>query len=387
MKQALPTAVLRWRYAVLAVWSAGWAALLAAQWDPRAFGFNDWTVFRLAGRLLIGRDGYDPGPGGALHMYANLPKLQIGPPAVVASLPFDLLPAVPGAYAAVAAMTALGLLVVLAGERLGRVLVPGRDTAALTLVGGLLVLPAWTVLSALSMHLDDLLVLLLLAGAMLATAHPRPVVVAVLLGIAIAAKPWALVLLPVVWGLPRVHRAAAVLGALVVAALCWSPFLIAAPDTVSALGGVRLPVAADSALRLIGVAAGDDAPGGLRAVQLVLAVGAGVWVARRGRWYAVPLAAIAVRVALDPQTYAYYAAALVVAAFLCDAARRVPPFLTAGALAVAFVPMLLADAVPSIAAGLRIAGCVLLIVAAAAPDRFDLARRTVSRERAPASTP
>lgn len=376
--------LLRWRYAVLGVWSAVWATALARRWDPHDLGFNDWTVFQFAGRILTGQDGYDGGPGGPLHLYANLPKVQIGPPALYASLPIDALGPTAGTYAAVVVMSALGLLFLFVAERLGQALAPDRRPDRVLLLGGLLFVPAWAVIAASALHLDDALVLVATAAAMLAVAHGRWVPAGALLGLALATKPWAVFLLPVLWGLSRTRRPAAFLVVLGVAAAFWAPFVLVAPDTVSALGGVRLFVAPDSGLRLLGVAV-DEAPTWARALQLLVAVGAAALVAVRGHWVAVPLAGVAVRVALDPQTHLYYGAGLVAAALLVDlASRRTWPVLTVAASVVVYLPLLVDGPAPVLAGALRLIGCAGLVAVAVRPGLVDVLLR---RSPVPASTP
>jgi hypothetical protein len=68
--------------------------------------------------------------------------------------------------------------------------------------------------------------------------------------------------------------------------------------------------------------------GWLRPTQFGLGIAAGSWMVWRGNWAAAPLAGIAMRVALDPFTWAYYGLGPVLAALIWDLARpgsrRVP---------------------------------------------------------------
>ncbi len=76
-------------------------------------------------------------------------------------------------------------------------------------------------------------------------------------------------------------------------------------------------VASSSGLWVLGYR-GDVIPAWGRLAQLVGAPLVGVLAALRGRWPGVLLAAIAVRLVLDPQDLAYYAAGAVVAALVLD---------------------------------------------------------------------
>jgi len=72
-----------------------------------------------------------------------------------------------------------------------------------------------------------------------------------------------------------------------------------------------------SVLALFGVPIGD-APAWVRPVQLGAALALGALAVLRGRWAAVLLVGIAMRVALDPQVFLYYSAGLLLAALAWD---------------------------------------------------------------------
>jgi hypothetical protein len=96
--------------------------------------------------------------------------------------------------------------------------------------------------------------------------------------------------------------------------------------------------------------------------QLTLgAIGAAL-VAHRRNWAAVPLVAIAVRLALDPEVHHYYTAGLVVAAFIWDLHTRPGhiPYATIAAATLEVVrPPLVSD---SISGGWRLAVTVGAVV-------------------------
>jgi hypothetical protein len=74
-------------------------------------------------------------------------------------------------------------------------------------------------------------------------------------------------------------------------------------------------------LRALGVTTAGT-PGWDRPVQLFLGILLGVVAVSRGRWLAVPLVVLAVRLLFDPGTYPYYTAGLVLASVLVDLGWR-----------------------------------------------------------------
>jgi len=197
------------------------------------------------------------------------------------------------------------------------------------LLGGLLVVQSWTSLAVVYVHLDDVLVLSAAVFALWAITRQRWLLTGLLLGVATAAKPWGIILVPLVLTLPRKERLRASLVAAAVTAASWGPFLLADSRTVSA-GRVQNGVTGASVLHLFGVASGT-APAWVRPAQLALALVAGCWVVSKGRWGAVLFVCIALRIALDTQAVAYYDTGLVLAAFAWDLlrSRRQLPIWTA----------------------------------------------------------
>jgi hypothetical protein len=121
-------------------------------------------------------------------------------------------------------------------------------------------------------------------------------------------------------------------------------------------------MAADSGLRMLGVS-GHNAPEWARALQLPLAAAVAMVAAVRGRWAAVPVVAIAVRVATDPYTFSYYGGGLVAAAFLWDTAcGRRRPTATVAALVVGYLPIFLLPLGAHVAGWTRLIGCVALVL-------------------------
>jgi hypothetical protein len=226
--------------------------------------------------------------------------------------------------------------------------------------GAVVVIPLWTWEAAQWRHLDDVLAVTATLAATALIARRRPWwLAAALVGIGVASKPWALVVTPVLMGLPRVRRAPATVVMVAAAGACWAPFVLAARGTVSALGAYRLPVGSATTLHLLGVTAGSTAPGWVRPVQLVGGVAISLVVAARGRWTAVPLVGFGFRVVTDPQSYLYYGLGPLLGGLLWDArsGRRVPVM----TMAVAVVEFVMPALLPLPDAACRLAGLLVVL--------------------------
>src|SRR5439155_15776005 len=106
-----------------------------------------------------------------------------------------------GYHTVVVACSLFGVAAVRAVERIA--VRQGGDplaTARLALVGGALFLLVWIDLAR-SAHIEDVVVYAATIGAIAAIARRRPVTVGLLIGIAIGAKQWAVILLPLVLAL------------------------------------------------------------------------------------------------------------------------------------------------------------------------------------------
>jgi hypothetical protein len=318
LRRAAP--LLRWRYPLLTVAAFGFCLQ-----HLRGTG-DDWHFFVLGSELLFGRHrSYSFLPGG-LHLYANYPELQIGPLSFVAATPFRLLGRTDGRIAVALFGTAVAPAIVFTLERAAAAVwhEADRDLAAMTaFLGGLVVVQAWSPLATIYAHLDDVLLLGALAVAVWAVAVRRPWLVGAALGTGMALKPWGIVAVALVLALSRRDWWKAATVAAGITAAAWLPFIIGDPAT---LGAIRPAVetAPASVLALLGVTLGD-APGWVRPVQLGAALAIGALAVARGRWGAVLLVGIAVRVALDPQVFLYYSAGLLVAALAWDLLRSPRP--------------------------------------------------------------
>jgi hypothetical protein len=299
---------------------------------------TDWQFFTWGSDLLFGQHhlfqrlsySIDPTLPGGLHLYANYSFLQIGPPAFLAAKALQWGPQegllLSGVVIAAMGVLYIGLLEAVFPRR-------GRYVQLGALFGGALVTLVWAMVMYYR-HLDDALTLLALAVATVGLERRRPVVSGLALGLAAASKPWGIPLLALVLALPTTR--ARVQGAAAAAAVCiasWGPFLIADAKTFD-IGHVQLHVAPDSPLAAMGVHVIRDG-GGIRLAQFGIGLIVVAAIAARGGWAAAPLAAFAVRLALEPAAYPYYAAGVVAAAYLADVALRrgAVPLLTLAAAA------------------------------------------------------
>lgn len=312
--------LLRWRYVILVA-----ASIAFALQHLRGTG-DDWDYFASGSELLFGHHRpYTILPGG-LHLYANYPELQIGPLAFLVAMPLHLLGGNDGRVAAALLMTLVAPALVLVLERTARLVWPPTDalsdnmTALTAFLGGVLLVQAWSPLAVIYGHLDDVLVLSACSVALWAVARARPALLGTAIGLGMAAKPWGVVALPLVFALSGRARWKALGISAAISAVAWLPFVIADHATLSAIRPAVITSPA-SVLHLLGVPLSGGAPAWVRPVQLGAALIAGGFAVRRRRWGAVLLVGIATRIALDPQVFLYYSAGLVLAALAWDLLR------------------------------------------------------------------
>ncbi len=342
-----------YRWSIIVSWLCI-VGFLSAIWP----GSGDWNYFRNGSGALLGWPTV--GTSGGIHVYATMPSLQIGPPALVATIPFRLLPQPWDLITARVALAATLLLLLRLVDRLAEATGLAEDVRRRgILLGGVALVPAWVDLAVEFVHLDDVLVLVLAALAMLQIARRRPLLAAVLIGVAVAAKPWAIVLAPLLlrWGWRAAVRPVAVAAA--VAAAWWAPFLLD-PETLPALWGFRLRVSEGSGLFALGLEPATFIPSWVRPVQLLGGTALGVLAAARGRWAGVVLVGLATRVALDPNPLLYYGVGPVLGALLWDMTRTRSgiPWTAAGTMAALSLLPSVAD--PQIAGVVRLAACAVL---------------------------
>lgn len=351
------------------VWMAFWAALHV----PTAL--VSWHYVMTGAALLR-----SAAPDGGLHLYAAHPELQMGPLTFLVMSPFGHVPEVVSGVVVAVLVAAAGPVLVALLPTLVGVPVSARQRGLAALV----LLPVWAELGVHYAHLDDALALALLVGAMLAVRRDRAIVAALLLAASADAKPWALAFLPVLLGLPRTRWVRALGTWTAGVAVAWLPFLLADPGTLHA-GRFAIPNDASSSLRALGFTE-PGTPMWDRPVQVLLGLALATVAVHRGRWLAVPAIALGVRMLLDPATYPYYEAGLVLATVLVDLGLRRTrwPWLSIVAVAGTYVARHLTVLTPTDPqlGVLRAVVTLTVLAVALGPDPADTVRRAVSAVQA-----
>ncbi|HVT22085.1 MAG TPA: hypothetical protein VHE57_11945 [Mycobacteriales bacterium] len=288
-------------------------------------GNGDWVLFEVGARSLVHYHHNNLYGGNRWHLYIENADLQIGPPAfwaiaIFEGLKFRTIYALFGFV-----MPALGLLAVgsatLTGAATRTVRLASRFwVEAAFAAAAVCVAAVWAFDSNSAKHLDDAMALSFAATAAMLIARQRPWWLAgILLGTAAATKPWAIILAPMLLGLPRRDLARTTLVTILAAAFWWAPFVISAPSTIQALGHFPVVTQPGSVLQLIGF--DGHVERWLRPVQFIVGLGVGAFVAFRRTWLAAPLAALATRVLTDPYAFGYYGLGPLLFAYLLDSAN------------------------------------------------------------------
>ncbi|MET7727788.1 hypothetical protein [Streptomyces mirabilis] len=294
----------------LGLWATVW--FLA---DLHGGGYS-WHYFANGSTLLFSGSGASP--AGGLHLYANYPNLQIGPLAFLCAW---VLGNLGGVVAAQLTMMSVGLLVLRLIEQTALARQPDLRSRPQALrmtlaAAGAVFLIVWASLAVHYSHLDDVLALLFAALAIRAVLADVPALAGLSLGLAVDAKPWALVFLPLALAVARDRRRHVAFYAVAVVLLAWLPFVVADPAT---LGATQYHIVNEpsSALRALGVSTAGT-PSWDRPAQLVLGCVLGAAAILRGRWVAVPLLGIGARLLLDPGVYDYYSAGFLLGTLLWE---------------------------------------------------------------------
>jgi hypothetical protein len=313
----------RWRYALLSSWAVGWFFL---RYETESRGLSDWLWFEFGARTIVHLNGHYA--TGGLQLYAHYPVIQVGPPPLVLVAALQWLPPTVVVVVMGIAMALAGVLCIRIIETVARSVGTGSAADAshdvvgtVVLLAGLVATACWAWNVAYWMHLDDVMAITLSLAAMAAISRSRPWWLGTLLiGLAVASKPWAIVMTPILFGLPREQRAKSFLVMLAALAAPWLPFVLGDQHTVGALAGFRFTVDPRAAVHALGVPLGT-APHWSRPLQLLGGTAVAAWAVRRGRWAAVPLLALGFRVVSDPQSWSYYGLGPLMGAVLWDAAR------------------------------------------------------------------
>ena len=305
--------LVRWRHPLLLL------TVLVQTWGNRLD--TDWSMLTAGGRALFGPS--------ALSLYQTNPNLQAGPPVLILVRLLDFLPGEWGVDVAHVLLAFIGWFLLYLAERW---YVPGvRFFSApprqglLTVVVGLPVLLSWVALAGHVPHLEDGLALLTFVVAFRAVSQGRGVCAALLVGLTAAWKPWAVVALPMLWGLPRRWRL--LLLAVAVPAACWLPFVVgdsATFDTIS--HGFELQL--NSSLRALGLSS-TFVPPSWRGVELGGALAAASLVALRRDWRMAFAAGCTVRLLLDPAGFDYYIAGVLMATAVTERLTGLRPWRSA----------------------------------------------------------
>lgn len=327
----------RWHHVFLLGWALIWFGV------AERHGGQSWSYLRTGSHFLFGNKFGFGGLGG-LDLYAKHPELQIGPISfLVASLFSYLSPAI-GQLLAEAFMAGIApFLLVLTGRCAATSLlgqrVDHRRLQRRVLMAGLAFIPMWTEVSVRFAHLDDVLALLFTALAVRALTRGGTWQVGMCLGLAIDSKPWAVGFVALLLAVPSGNRWRAARWMTLVVAAAWLPFVLYDFRNVAA-GRFTIPIQHSSALRWLGV---HDAgtPWWDRPAQAILGLALGMLAVRRGRWPAVVLLGANARIFLDPSTYTYYTASVLLGTLLWDTfgERRIMPVWSWLAIATLYAPI------------------------------------------------
>ena len=178
---------------------------------------------------------------------------------------------------------------------------------------------AWTDVAVRNEHIDDSIALTGIVASVLHVARRRPWLATVALAIAVAAKPWAIVCVPLLLATTDRYRWWRPLVACVAAGATWSPFLLGDSKTLSSLSSFHIGIGGNTLLRWAGDTA-RSTPRWDRPAQAVLGIAAALVLVRWHRWLAVPVSALGLRLLLDPATHRYYAVGLGIAVLLWEQA-------------------------------------------------------------------
>jgi len=237
------------------------------------------------------------------------------------------------------------------------------------LIAGATFLFAWNLLALNSLHIDDVIALTCAACTVNVMVRRWDWWWAALaIGAAAAAKPWAIMFLPLLCALPAGRRIRAAAVAVVVGLGVWAPFVIADSKTLVA-ARYTIVNARSSVLRLIGVR-NPRTPKWDRLTQLLTTLGIGGLAVVRDRWEGIVLATIAVRLMLDPGVNAYYTPGLVLGALIWDLLRPQWRWPVTTVLAALLLELpIFVSVTPTAAAVLRLLACVGAIATVLASGR------------------
>lgn len=186
------------------------------------------------------------------------------------------------------------------------------------LLGGLFAVYAISQPGVAAGHADDVIAFAAAAVAVRGVASQNWVVASLAVAASIDTKPWAGLMLPLAFACTGARVRGLVVAVCSSLAL-WLPFLVIQRHAFE-FGSLNLPVEVGSGPHYLGAALGST-PGWPRVVQIAVALPLGAFAVAKGRFFLVPLIALATRVNLDPATTWYYQAGPVFGAFVWDVMR------------------------------------------------------------------
>jgi hypothetical protein len=259
---------------------------------------SDWDAATTGGHYLL---------SGHLTVYADKPRVQMGPLALL------LAGVLPGTVyvVAVCALLPLVLWIVMLPYP------PTRQTYLRALVGGMLLAWPWAAF-AVQGHADDALVVFGVLTMVSALKLRREFWVVAGFLVAIAAKPTAILFLPLAF----MHSRRAGILATVGGGLLWAPFILADVPGFLAAGPGQGDLWPYSVPALLGSVPHTGIPGWVRPAQLVGGVALCWFLARRKGPVAAATGVFAFRVLLEPGTWNYYSTSVIAAAIMLDLHRR-----------------------------------------------------------------
>lgn len=266
---------------------------------------GDWHIARAAGDYLL---------AGHLDVYAAMPKAQMGP------VPLVLAGALPGPAYLMVVSALVGVVLVLAISYGGQT---GRRYAVVA-GGGMLLAWPWAAYGVQG-HADEALVILGGAGMVLAFERRRAAWLCVAFLVAIAAKPTAVILLPLVF----LRSRQAGLAALVGTAVIWLPFFLADPYGFLAAGRGPGDLWPGSLQAMLGGEPYTGFPAWVRPVQLVGGLVLCLVLARFRGAAAAVVGVLAFRTLLEPGAWNYYGTGIAAAGLMFDVRRFRAPVVTA----------------------------------------------------------
>lgn len=291
------------------------AYVLAATRLPH--NWQDFGYLRQGSMFVLGT-----GPHTGLHLYANLPYLQIGPLSLLAVAGLAL----GWPFHELGAVAVLGGALLLATVRCAELAAFTGHTAAeqnKVRTVSLLATPALALGWADTMvnwgHVDDVLALTLLAAAWLACRRDRAVLCGVLVALATAAKPWALLGIALIFAVNDGKRRRFLFAAGAVSLAVWAPYAVADPHTLTALSRFAIDIQKGSLLH--GFYGGARSPHWVRLGQLAGGLALAWMAARRQRPELILCLGLLARLVLDPGDFSYYTSELLFGVLLVELYR------------------------------------------------------------------